>query len=165
VYAFATVLTHLFVAFGFVPVGAFPGPKVSVHSGVVFDGMIICLNTNGTIRAWDLKTEKYAKVASDRLTRKGLLEIGADDTKLWAADENTVYLWSPKKQEWEKFNTYDSEEQKLLALTPAQGRPFLVFRSKIIDPTRNKDGTLIFVNYLVTSHNGYGVLLYAFLGF
>jgi hypothetical protein len=141
----ATAFAHLFATVpGPVPVGAPPEPRVTVQSGVVFDGMLVCLNSDGTVGAWELKTEKYAKDAATRFARKGLLHLAADDKKLWAADEKTVYLWSARKREWEKHTDFDAGNETLLALTPARGRPFLVFHSKVIEPTREKDGTFKF---------------------
>lgn len=137
--------TYLFVAaFGAMPAGAPCDPKISVQSGVVFEGMLVCLSSDGTIDAWDLKTEKYVKDTAARFTRKGLIALAVDGDKLWATDEKMVYSWSAKKREWEKYNGFDPEDEKLLSLTSARGRPLLVFRSKIIDPTREKDGTFKF---------------------
>jgi hypothetical protein len=110
----------------------------SVRSAAAYDGHLLCLFEGGTVGAWDLKTGAYPKETAARLSRKGLKNLAADGTKLWAADGATLYQWSAKARMWEEAVGFDVGEESLLALVPVSGSPLLVFPSKVVDPVAGR---------------------------
>jgi hypothetical protein len=113
---------------------------VHINSAAVYDDSLLCLYTNGSIVAWDLKSGRYAKDTSARFARDKLQAIAAHGSKLWAVDGKTVFLWSAMNLKWEKYATFDAGEEWPVAITPIGDKPYIVFPSKLIDPTREKDG-------------------------
>ena len=117
-----------------------PDRLVRVETAAVYDGSLICLYTSGSVAVWDLKSGKYLKDVSERYARDKLTSLAADRDRLWATDDRAVYLWSTKDRKWDKLAAFDPAGESLIGITPVGDTPYLVFPSKVIDPTREKGG-------------------------
>lgn len=135
-----TITSLLTFTLSLMPCSKLAESDTRIEAVAVYDGAFLCLNANGTVGVWNLKDWKYLKDASAQFTREKLTSLASDSDKLWAADDKVVYVWSAKDKKWEKLAAYEAGSESLISIIPAGGRPYLVFPSKVIDPTREKDG-------------------------
>jgi hypothetical protein len=104
------------------------------QSALVYQGTLICLHDGGNISAWSSQSGKYLTDLSAKLSRMGLLNLAADATKLWAADESALYAWSPGSSSWRKTVEFAGDGESILNVVVVGGAPLLVFPSQVKDP-------------------------------
>lgn len=107
-----------------------------LRSAFVHRGMLVCLNNGGNACAWNLESGKFLADISAKLSRKGLIRLATDGTKIWAADESTLYVWSQEDSSWRKVAEFTGDRESLKDLVVVGGVPLLVFPSKVIDLVR-----------------------------
>jgi hypothetical protein len=104
------------------------------RSAILYQGTLICLHDGGNISAWRVESGKYLTDFSAKLSRKGLLGLATDATKIWAADASALYAWSPDGSSWRKTAEFAGDGESILHVVVVGRVPMLVFPSKVKDP-------------------------------
>jgi hypothetical protein len=107
--------------------------KRGLRSAFVHRGILVCLDDGGDVCAWNLESGKSLADISAKLSRKGLIRLATDGTKIWAADESTLYTWSQEESSWRKVSEFTGDRESLEDLVAVGGVPMLVFPSKVKD--------------------------------
>jgi hypothetical protein len=102
-----------------------------LESAFVHRGMLVCLSDGGNACVWNLESGKSD--ISAKLSRKGLSRLATDGTKIWAADESTLYAWSQEESSWRNVAAFSGDRESLEELVAVGGGPLLVFPSQVKD--------------------------------
>ncbi len=106
-------------------------PSIPSGSIVVYDGLLVGLDSIGSITVWDLKSGTFDKDATKKFAKKDLSRLAVDKDKLWAVNRFALYRWSAKLSAWETIAELDN--LVCFGFEIVDGKPFLVSSGKVVD--------------------------------
>ena len=110
-----------------------------VSDAVVFQSYLISLNSQGSFKAWKLDDFSVQPSFGGKLRHSGLTKLAIDGDDLWASDSARVYKWDPAGGTWKAAGTFKPQHDETQALVISDGRPLLIFESRILSPVDGKN--------------------------
>lgn len=103
-------------------------------AATMFQNSLICLDGRGQISSWDTNNLSSNRAIPSTPTGDRLTNLISDGPILWAVSGTALYKYDPVKKSWSPAAQLRSTKDTLQGLAIVEGKPLLVFASRIESP-------------------------------
>jgi len=138
--------------------GEAPGPPVppATNSALIWKDRVLTTDEDGRVRAWDAQEGSPDRALALHLARIEPTWLASDGGTLWGVADGAVHSWEAVEQRWMRRAEIEAptrrvphprprgakpllpppapEPEALQAFAIVEGRPLLVFESRVLDP-------------------------------